>query len=86
MHGGYISITHSHLGTGIFAIVGTSSALAVDTVPQRPGDQPGAEFWVNYSGTTEHMTKNRAGLEDYASAPVGDIVECAGGSFRPVVA
>ena len=51
---------------------------------QRPDGQPGIDFWVNDSGATEHVTQNRAGLEDYSPAPAGDKVECTGGNFLPI--
>ena len=66
------------------ASVGSSSALTANAIYQRPDGQPGVEFCVNHSGATEHMTQNRAGLEDYSPAPAGDKVECAGGNFHPV--
>ena len=74
MYGGYISVAHSHLGTGLFASIGTSLTLTADTVPQ----------WVNVSGATEHMTQICAGLEDYAPAPASNKVKCVGGNLFPV--
>lgn len=48
MHGGHIGATQGNICAGLFASVGSSSALTAGTAPQEPGNQSGVEFWISH--------------------------------------
>lgn len=52
--------------SGIIASVGTGSELTANVTTQRRD-----KVWVGDSGTTESMTQDLSGLEDYELAPAG---------------